>query len=153
MTAKKDPIDNDPFWRTTPLTDMTLDQWESLCDGCGKCCLHKLQDADTDEVFPTNVACRLLDLSTCRCTDYPNRKVKVPDCVQLSPETAGKLPWLPQTCAYRLLAEGQDLPQWHHLVSGDPETVHTAGISVRGRAVSEKGAGPLKFHLVDWPDV
>ena len=153
MTTTKDPAGNTSFWRTTALTDMTQDQWESLCDGCGKCCLHKLQDADTDEVFPTNVACRLLDLGTCKCTDYANRKIKVPDCVQLSPDTAGKLPWLPQTCAYRLLAEGQDLPDWHPLVSGDPETVHTAGISVRGRSISEKDAGPLKFHLVDWPDV
>ncbi len=153
MTAIAPDQQDQSFWRTTKLADMTLEEWESLCDGCGKCCLHKLQDADTDEVFPTNVACRLLDLETCRCTDYPNRKIKVPDCVQLAPETAGSLPWLPPTCAYRLLAEGQDLPQWHPLVSGDSETVHRAGISVRGRAVSEKKAGPLHSHLVDWPDV
>lgn len=143
----------EPFWQTKSLTDMSKAEWESLCDGCGKCCLHKLQDADTDEIFPTNVACRLLDLGCCQCTDYPNRKVKVPDCVQLSPETAGSLPWLPPTCAYRLLAEDKPLPDWHPLVSGDPESVHTAGISVRGRAVSEKRAGPLQSHLVDWPDM
>ena len=143
----------EPFWQTKSLTDMSKAEWESLCDGCGKCCLHKLQDADTDEIFPTDVACRLLDLSSCQCTDYPNRKVKVPDCVQLSPETAGSLPWLPPTCAYRLLAEDKPLPDWHPLVSGDPESVHTAGISVRGRAVSEKRAGPLQSHLVDWPDM
>jgi hypothetical protein len=143
----------EPFWQTKSLTDMSKAEWESLCDGCGKCCLHKLQDADTDEIFPTNVACRLLDLGSCQCTDYPNRKVKVPDCVQLSPETAGSLPWLPPTCAYRLLAEDKPLPDWHPLVSGDPESVHTAGISVRGRAVSEKRAGPLQSHLVDWPDM
>jgi uncharacterized cysteine cluster protein YcgN (CxxCxxCC family) len=143
----------EPFWQTKSLTDMSKAEWESLCDGCGKCCLHKLQDADTDEIFPTDVACRLLDLSSCQCTDYPNRKVKVPDCVQLSPETAGSLPWLPPTCAYRLLAEDKPLPDWHPLVSGDPESVHMAGISVRGRAVSEKHAGPLQSHLVDWPDM
>jgi len=132
---------------------MTQEEWESLCDGCGKCCLHKLQDIETDELFPTNVACRLLDLSTCRCGDYANRKVKVPDCVQLAPETAGSVPWLPKTCAYRLLANGEDLPFWHPLVSGDPESVHTAGISVRGRTISEREAGHLKKHLVDWPDL
>lgn len=128
---------------------MSRQEWESLCDGCGKCCLHKLQDADTDEIFPTNVACRLLDVETCRCTDYSNRKVKVPDCVQLSPKTAGTLNWLPSTCAYRLIANGEDLPHWHPLVSGDSETVHVAGVSVRGRAVSETEAGPLGSHLVD----
>ena len=143
----------EPFWQTKSLTDMSKAEWESLCDGCGKCCLHKLQDADTDEIFPTDVACRLLDLSSCQCTDYPSRKVKVPDCVQLSPETAGSLPWLPPTCAYRLLAEDKPLPDWHPLVSGDPESVHMAGISVRGRAVSEKHAGPLQSLLVDWPDM
>lgn len=159
MTARKSRSVDDgelhasSFWQTKTLAEMSPSEWESLCDGCGKCCLHKLQDADTDEVFGTNVACRLLDLGTCRCTDYPNRKIKVPDCVQLSPETAGTLPWLPPTCAYRLLAHGNPLPDWHPLVSGDPETVHTAGISVRGRAVSEKQAGPLDAHLVDWPDL
>lgn len=147
------PNDSAPFWRTKNLGQMSRQEWESLCDGCGKCCLHKLQDADTDEVFPTNVACRLLDVETCRCTDYPNRKVKVPDCVQLSPKTAGTLSWLPSTCAYRLVANGEDLPQWHPLISGDKETVHVAGVSVRGRAVSETIAGPLGSHLVDWPDM
>jgi uncharacterized protein len=142
-----------PFWHTKTLGQMSRQEWESLCDGCGKCCLHKLQDADTDEIFPTNVACRLLDLETCRCTDYPNRKVKVPDCVQLSPKTAGTLNWLPTTCAYRLVANREDLPHWHPLVSGSTESVHAAGVSLRGRAVSEVVAGPLSSHLVDWPDM
>jgi len=142
-----------PFWQTKALAEMSQPEWESLCDGCGKCCLHKLLDEDKNEVLGTNVACKLLDLSTCRCTDYLKRKVRVPDCVQLSPEMAGKLPWLPPTCAYRLLAENKPLPYWHPLVSGRQETVHTAGISVRGRAISEKQAGSLESHLVDWPDL
>lgn len=142
-----------PFWQTTTLADMTREQWESLCDGCGKCCLHKLENADTGEIYSTDVACRLLDLKSCQCSDYENRKMKVPDCVQLTPETAGTFPWLPPTCAYRLLAEGKDLPDWHPLVSGSPETVHTAGISLRGRAVSERTAGPLPAHIVHWPDL
>lgn len=147
-----EPADSSaPFWKTKDLSDMSLEEWESLCDGCGKCCLHKVQDADTDEIYPTNVACRLLDLETCRCKDYANRKKLVPDCVQLSPQTAGTLAWLPSTCAYRLLADGDDLPAWHPLITGDLESVHAAGISVRGRAISEDDAGPLQTHLVDWP--
>lgn len=142
-----------PFWETTPLGEMSENEWESLCDGCGKCCLHKLQDSDTNEVFTTNVACRLLDLKSCRCGDYENRKIKVPDCVQLTPETASTLPWLPTTCAYRLLAVGGSLPDWHPLVSGSNKTVHEAGVSVRGRAVPEKDATALTEHIVDWPDV
>ncbi|MDG2242678.1 MAG: YcgN family cysteine cluster protein [Rhodospirillaceae bacterium] len=149
MTVSNESNSPAPFWQTKKLRHMSRQEWESLCDGCGKCCLHKLQDADTDEIFPTNVACRLLDVETCRCTDYSNRKVKVPDCVQLSPKTAGTLNWLPSTCAYRLIANGEDLPHWHPLVSGDSETVHVAGVSVRGRAVSETEAGPLGSHLVD----
>lgn len=142
-----------PFWETKRLDEMSAEEWESLCDGCGKCCLHKLQDADTDEIFSTNVACRLLDLETCRCGDYPNRKKKVPDCVQLTPETAASLPWLPPTCAYKLIAHGEALPEWHPLVSGSPDSVHDAGISVRGRAVSERQAHGMTSHIVDWPDL
>lgn len=153
MTNTTDPAHDAPFWRTKKLSQMSRQEWESLCDGCGKCCLHKLQDADTDEIFATNVACRLLDLTSCQCTDYKNRKAKVPDCVQLSPKTAGTLSWLPPTCAYRLLANDEDLPNWHPLVSGDKETVHVAGVSVRGRAVSEVVAGSLESHLVEWSDL
>ena len=130
---------------------MTRAEWERLCDGCGRCCLHKLRDEDTDRVVFTNVACRLLNIETCRCADYEHRKNWVPDCVKL---TAAKLPaidWLPPSCAYRLVAEGKDLPWWHPLVSGDPETVHQAGISVRGRALRERDAGDLEDHCVQWP--
>ncbi|MGE5546655.1 MAG: YcgN family cysteine cluster protein [Solirubrobacterales bacterium] len=131
---------------------MSEAEWEALCDGCGKCCLHKLEDEDTGEIAYTNVACRLLNLGTCRCKDYDNRKRHVPDCVRLDPAQVGFLTWLPTTCAYRLLAEGQDLPWWHPLVSGDPNTVHQAGVSVRGRVIAENRAGPLEHHIVEWVD-
>lgn len=130
---------------------MSPSEWESLCDGCGKCCLHKLEDEDTGEISFTNIACKMLSLGTCRCKDYENRKQHVPDCVQLTPVSVGSLSWLPSTCAYRVLSEGKPLAWWHPLVSGDPETVHQAGISVRGRVVTETRAGPPHHHLVDWP--
>ncbi|OAN65511.1 hypothetical protein A6A05_06030 [Magnetospirillum moscoviense] len=141
-----------PFWRTKPMNLMSRTEWESLCDGCGKCCLHKLEDEDTGDIHYTEVACRLLNLGTCRCGNYPHRKEHVPDCVKLSANEVLKLRWLPSTCAYRLLSEGKSLPWWHPLVSGDPETVHRAGISVRGRAVAENRAGPLSRHIVTWPE-
>lgn len=130
---------------------MTAEEWEALCDGCGRCCLHKLREDETNEVLYTNVACRLLDLETCRCSDYAQRRRKVPDCVQLTPEALADIDWLPPSCAYRLLAEGRPLAWWHPLVSGSPDTVHQAGISVRGRALSERRAGLLEHHIVDWP--
>lgn len=125
-----------PFWESTPLAQMTPEQWESLCDGCGRCCLEKFQDAKTGKVDYAWVACFLLDTRTCRCSDYGLRQMLVPDCLQLTPDTVGKLRWLPKTCAYRLLAEGKPLSGWHPLVSGDPDSVHTAGISVRDKAIS-----------------
>lgn len=144
---------DEPFWRMKSLEEMTPGEWESLCDGCGRCCLHKLEDWDTGEIAWTDVACTLFDEGTCRCTDYTNRAARVPDCVQLTPEALRRLTWLPPTCAYRLVAEGQDLRWWHPLVSGDPETVHAAGISVRGRVVSEDGVPMEEYEarLVDWP--
>lgn len=144
---------NDRFWERKPLSAMTRAEWESLCDGCGKCCLVKLQDADTDEISYTDVACRLLDCDSCRCSDYPNRKQIVPDCVVLSVKLVSQLKWMPSTCAYRLLKEGKPLHWWHPLVSGDPNTVHEAGVSVRGRAISETVVADeeLLEHIVDWP--
>ncbi len=142
----------EPFWRRKTLAEMTRSEWESLCDGCAKCCLDKLEDEDTGEIRCTEVACRLLDLGTCRCTDYANRKRFVPDCVVLTARTVDRLAWLPSTCAYRLISEGKDLEWWHPLVSGDPETVHRAGVSVRGRAVPEAVAGDLEDHVVRWPE-
>ncbi len=116
---------------------MTAGEWESLCDGCGKCCLNKLEFEDTGEIAFTNVACKLLDLHSCRCSDYRNRRKFVPDCVKLSPRNIEKIQWMPSSCAYRLLSEGKPLFDWHPLISGDPESVHKAGISMRGRAVPE----------------
>ena len=140
-----------PFWQTKSLTQMTLPEWESLCDGCGRCCLHKLRDEDTEELAFTNVACRLLDLTTCQCRHYPTRTDYVPDCVTLTPQALAEIDWLPPSCAYVRVANGQDLAWWHPLVSGDPNTVHEAGVSVVGRAVDEREAGPLEHHIVTWP--
>ncbi len=136
------------YWQTVPLSEMTPAEWEALCDGCGKCCLNKIEYEDTGEVEFTRIACRLLDGSTCRCRHYATRFEHVPDCIHLTPE---KLPevayWLPRTCAYRRLHEGRKLPRWHHLITGDPESVHRAGASVRGWTVPETEVGED-----DWED-
>jgi uncharacterized cysteine cluster protein YcgN (CxxCxxCC family) len=137
------------FWEETPLDQLDRGQWEALCDGCGKCCLHKLEDEETGELYPTNVACRLLDRRAGRCSDYRHRHAFVPDCVRLTPAKLKELDWLPVTCAYRLRAEDKPLASWHHLNSGDPESVHKAGMSVRGWTISETDAGDLEYHLVD----
>jgi uncharacterized protein len=139
-----------PFWETTRLADMTAEQWESLCDGCGKCCLNKYEDEDTGAMHYTNVACRLLDGHACRCTDYANRAAEVADCITLTPAHLEEPAWLPETCAYRRLAEGRPLPRWHYLLSGNPEAVHRAGASVRGRVVCETRVEDPLMHLVDW---
>lgn len=140
-----------PFWKTKALHDMTSAEWESLCDGCGKCCLNKLEHEDTGEILFTNVSCRLLDLETCRCTSYEDRQRFVPDCRRLTPQNVGTIPWLPTSCAYRRLAEGKDLEWWHPLVSGTTDTVIEAGISVFGRIVSERDVEQLEDYVVDWP--
>ncbi len=137
------------FWEL-PLGALTRAEWEALCDGCGRCCLHKIEDADTGEIIDTNVACRLLDTGTARCTDYRNRKAFVPDCLRLTPAIVATVSWLPQTCAYRLRQEEKPLHDWHPLISGDPDTVRRAGVSVVGRVVSEVDAGPLEHHIVEW---
>jgi uncharacterized protein len=146
-------VTTDRFWETTPLSKLDRGQWEALCDGCGKCCLHKLEDDVTGEMFPTNVACRLLDRRMGQCSDYKHRHAFVPDCVRLTPAKLDELEWLPKTCAYRLRHEGKPLPDWHYLVSGDRESVHVAGQSVRGWTISEVDAGDLEMHLVDRDDL
>ena len=140
--------DETPFWRTKTLEDMSTPEWESLCDGCGRCCLVKLEDEDSGEVHFTDLGCRLLDAKACRCRDYARRSRRVHDCVRLTPEAVRSLSWLPVTCAYRLVAEGRDLAWWHPLVSGNPETVHEAGISVRGRVKASETDLPQS----EWPD-
>ncbi|MFV0277960.1 MAG: YcgN family cysteine cluster protein [Parahaliea sp.] len=128
----------DVWWNSTPLADLNRAQWEALCDGCAKCCLHKLQDEYSGKVFYTRIRCRLLDDTSCRCSDYSHRAQRVPDCVTLTPAMIGDLDWLPATCAYRLRDLGKPLPDWHPLVSGDANSVHRAGVSVRGRTLSEE---------------
>ncbi|HSG35226.1 MAG TPA: YcgN family cysteine cluster protein [Sphingomonadaceae bacterium] len=139
------------FWEL-PLPELRRAEWEALCDGCGRCCLHKIEDADSGAISGTNVACKLLDTRTARCSDYRNRKAHVPDCLRLTLKIVNEVPWLPETCAYRRRAEGKPLPGWHYLVSGDREAVVRAGVSVIGRTISETRAGPLEHHIVDWPD-
>ena len=126
------------YWETVPLKKMTSPEWEALCDGCGKCCLNKIEYEDTGEVEFTRVACRLLDGTSCRCSSYDNRHQFVPECVRLNPKTLSKVAyWLPKTCAYKLLHDGNPLPDWHPLITGDPESPHRAGMSVRGWTVPE----------------
>ncbi len=136
------------FWEK-PLAELDRGEWEALCDGCGRCCLHKLEDEETGNLYPTNVACKLLDRRTGGCSDYGRRKQRVADCVTLNRSKLDTLDWLPETCAYRLRANNQPLPQWHYLVSGSRETVHEAGQSTRGWTISETDAGELEFHVVE----
>ena len=138
-----------PFWERIPLAEMSEDQWESLCDGCGRCCLHKLENEETGEIFNTQVSCKLLSTETARCSQYQDRKLFVPDCITLKPENIGSFGFLPETCAYRLLEEGKPLYSWHPLVSGDPETVHQEGISVRGKCTREKPGMDLEDYIID----
>ena len=141
-----------PFWKTTALGRMSREQWESLCDGCGRCCLQKFQDGKTGKVSFTWVSCYLLDIQTCRCGDYDNRTLLVPDCLVLTPEQIPRLRWLPRTCAYRRLSAGEALADWHPLVSKDPESVHRAGISVRDKAISEAYVHPedVDFYAIGY---
>lgn len=143
-----------PFWETKTLAQMSDAEWESLCDGCGLCCLVRFEDEDTGVVTPTRVHCKLFDPQACACTDYANRQAQVPDCIRLTPQKVPQLGWLPPSCAYRRVEEGRGLAWWHPLVSGDPETVHQAGVSVRGQTISELAlADPedaLDFEAPEW---
>ena len=136
------------FWETVPLKKMTRDEWEALCDGCGKCCMNKLEDEDTGEVALTRVACRLFDDTTCQCAQYPIRHQFVPECIVLKPANMDtNLYWMPETCAYKLLWQGKPLFPWHSLISGTPESVHAAGVSMQQRTVAE-----FEVSEDDWED-
>ncbi|MBD3656187.1 MULTISPECIES: YcgN family cysteine cluster protein [Marinobacter] len=141
-----------PFWQRKRLNEMTPAEWESLCDGCGKCCLAKLEDEDNGDVYYTDIACRYMDQDACRCTVYSERASKVPECIVLTPDTLNDYYWLPYTCAYRTLAEHRPLPDWHPLRSGTPETVHEAGVSIRHRVVSEADVPQEEWeeHIIHW---
>ncbi|CAN5276901.1 YcgN family cysteine cluster protein [soil metagenome] len=139
-----------PFWRTTPLAAMSPEEWESLCDGCGRCCLVKLEDEDTGKIHFTDVACKLFNPQTCRCSDYANRTKRVSDCVKLDPGNVSALNWLPDTCSYRLVARGKDLPAWHPLKTGRASSVDDAGISVRGRTISEEAVSEDSWEARIW---
>jgi len=143
-------MNDTPFWRRKKLSDMTPDEWESLCDHCGTCCLHKLEDEESGELVLTSVACELLDIESCRCTQYATRCRQVPDCIDLRSERFTQYHWLPSTCAYRRLAEGKELPTWHPLITGQTNSVHEAGISVRSYAIKESEAESLLQHVIEW---
>lgn len=142
-----------PFWKTKSLEEMSRAEWESLCDGCGKCCVLRMEDEDTGATYVTDIHCRLFDTQTCLCSNYVNRKQFVPDCVKLTAKNIAKLKWIPQTCAYRLLANGEDLYDWHHLISGSRDTIHEAGMSVRGATICEDDVNEVDHpkRIVIWP--
>jgi len=143
-----------PWWQTKSLADMSDDEWESLCDGCAKCCLVKLEDVDTEEIYYTNVSCQLLDTESCRCSDYAGRHRIVDDCIKLDRSNVNKLQWLPKSCSYRLVAEGQPLPEWHYLRTGSRQTLHSYGASLRGKVVSERDVrdDDIEDHIIKWID-
>jgi len=140
------------FWEIKSLEEMTSTEWESLCDGCGRCCLNKLEDEDTGEIYYTNVACHLLDLNSCSCKDYSHRLQRVPFCIKVETQTLAQVRELPRSCAYRCLASGESLADWHPLITGNPASVHEAGISILGRVVSEEYIHPdqLSEHVISW---
>ena len=147
------PMSDPPFWKTKNMAEMSRDEWESLCDGCGKCCCIRLEDEDTGQVYITDVACKLFNPATCQCGDYANRSAKVPDCVTLTPVNVDQLHWMPQTCAYRLVARGEDLPEYHHLKTGSRDSIHTAGMSVQDDVTSEifVDEEEIPTRIVIWP--
>jgi uncharacterized cysteine cluster protein YcgN (CxxCxxCC family) len=150
--SKDEPATELPFWKAKTLRQMNDAEWESLCDGCGKCCLVKLEDEETLELYFTGLHCKLLNPGTCQCSDYANRKKYVPECVKLTPDSIGKLDWLPATCGYKLINDGEDLKEWHHLVCGDRNEVHRRGISAKGKVRSEVGVDDEDAldYLIDW---
>lgn len=147
-------MSNPPFWKTKSLAQMSTAEWESLCDGCGKCCCIRMEDEDNGKIYVTNVSCKLFDSATCRCVDYEDRRKTVPDCVQVTPGNVAGLKWMPQTCSYRLLSEGKPLPEYHHLITGDRNSIHDAGMSVQNAVIPEgeiEDEDDLPGYIVEWP--
>ena len=142
---------SDNWWDTTRLSDLSRDKWEQLCDHCGKCCLLKLEDEDSGDVYYTDIACHLVDENSCKCGDYENRQIVVPDCLRLTPENLEQVQWMPLSCAYRRIMEGRGLPKWHHLVCGDQEEIHCQGMSIRSKFVIESPDLDVEEHIVEWP--
>ncbi|MGZ8158234.1 MAG: YcgN family cysteine cluster protein [Methylobacter sp.] len=141
------------FWKTKKLSEMTTEEWESLCDNCGKCCLHKLEDEDTGDIYFTSVACKLIDLDTCRCTRYAERTQLIPECLDLIQLDFANYHWLPETCAYRLLNDGEELPAWHPLLSGRPDSAQSVGVSISRYAIKESEVDDiedLEDHIIEW---
>lgn len=143
--------DKRPWWDSKTLPEMTRDEWEQICDHCSKCCLHKLEDEDDGMVYYTDVACSLVDPKTCNCSDYANRQTRVPDCVRLTIANLDQIQWMPPSCSYRVLKEGGYLPEWHHLVTGDKNSIHNAGKSIKGKYVDESTVDDFEEHVVEWP--
>lgn len=138
------------FWESKALDDMTREEWESLCDGCARCCLYQFEDEESGRLLQTDVVCGLLDLETCRCSDYPNRKIRMPECIEITPENILTLNWMPDTCAYRQLALGNRLPDWHPLISGQGNSTRTSGNSVQGRVVSANEVDDIEARIISW---
>ena len=138
------------FWKTKKLSEMTTEEWESICDSCGKCCLNKLEDEDTGEIYFTSVVCNLIDLDTCRCTRYSERCTLVPECIDLKQHDFSEYNWLPSTCAYRLLVDGKDLPDWHPLISGNKNSAQEAGVAISSYAMKESEIDDLEDHIIEW---
>jgi uncharacterized cysteine cluster protein YcgN (CxxCxxCC family) len=152
-TSKGDKADA-PFWKRKTLEEMNVAEWESLCDGCGKCCTFTLEDEDTGDLYRTSVACQLFDDGACGCRDYSNRFATVPECLKVTPQNIAEMDFFPHTCAYVLVYEGKDLPEWHHLVCGDREEIHRRGLSVRNKTLSEKalGGADMDDFVIEWPE-
>lgn len=150
MNHKLMPVDE--YWKYKKLEEMTTEEWESICDGCAKCCVIKFEEDETGHILQTDVVCKLLDLGSCSCTKYDQRKVLVPDCISITPQNILQLKWMPASCSYRLLAEGKDLPSWHPLLTGDRQSTQKAEKSVQGRVVSETEVDDIEDRIIGWFD-
>lgn len=143
--------DERPWWESKSLHEMSREEWEDICDHCGKCCLHKLEDEEDGTIYYTDIACSLVDPASCYCTDYQNRQIRVPDCLRLTIDNLDQIQWMPPSCSYRVLKEGRSLPKWHHLITGDKNSIHIMGKSIKGRYIDESKVTDYEEHVVEWP--